>query len=102
MRRRLIRCVRDSRYACPTMRQKLHCAFLPRSGQRERAAGLPGNRQGLETGGLQNLLAHTDGIVADYVLWSRHRVRGNRNTARQCLELNHTERVGAAWKHEYV
>ena len=70
--------------------------------QRERAAGFAGNLQRLHAGDAQIVVQYADRIVADDILRPRDGESGDRNAARQRLELHDTERVRSAWKYEDV
>ena len=41
-------------------------------------------------------------VEAQYVEWSTHWKRGNRNRARQGFEINEAERIGSAREDEYI
>ena len=83
------------------MRNELQRAALPGLSERKCAAGRARNRQSLETGRFEILVERADRIAANHVPWSRNGVRGNRNAARQRLQLNDAESVGSAGEHEY-
>ena len=86
----------------PAIRDELQRASFPGLGKRKSTAGRARNRQSLEAGESEVLIEHADRIAANYILWSRDGVGGNRNAAGQRFELDDAKCVGSARKDEYV
>src|SRR5206468_1830337 len=82
--------------------EELARAVFPRAVEREFAAGIAGNLQRVHAGAAEVLVQNPDGALADHVLRTGDRKGGDRNPARQRLELHDAERVGAAREYEDV
>src|SRR5215510_3346145 len=84
------------------MGNELTRAAFPRAAERERATRRARHSQRLKTGQAQIFVQHSDGVAADDILRTGDRERSNRDTAGECFELDHAERIGATWKDEHV
>src|SRR5580704_9112650 len=77
-------------------------AVFPRMVERKGPAGVARQRQRAHASDRQILVQDADRMVGDDVLRPSDRKSGDRNAAGERLELHDTERIGEAWKHEYV
>src|SRR6202171_1392945 len=77
-------------------------AVFPRIVERKGAAGIARQRQRAHASDGQILVQDADRMIGDDVLRPGNRKSCDRNAAGERFELHDAERVGQAWKHEYV